>query len=450
VNSVKDCYTVLGIIHNLWQPIPKEFDDYISRPKGNFYRSLHTAVIGPEGRTLEVQIRTHDMHRHAELGVAAHWRYKEAGSAGRPPAGGRGDAFDEKIAFLRQVLAWRDEIVDSSDWVEQFKQAALDDTVYVVTPQGRVLDLPQGSTPIDFAYALHTDLGHHCRGAKVDGAIVPLDYRLKNGERVEIIAAKTGGPSRDWTNPALGYIKSSRARNKVRQWFNSQELDQTIANGRAIVERELQREGRTGAALDALAAKLGFEKTDEFFAAAGREDIGTRQIQIALRGEEPAAAVPEVLTHRSKAGSGGGGILIVGVDRLLTQLAKCCKPAPPDAIVGFVTRGRGVSIHRADCTSLAELKARLPERMITAEWGVQEGQLFPVDIVVRANDRSGLLHDISEVLSREQMNVTAANTQSRSGVATMRFTVEVDGVARLKRTLSLIGDVRGVFEAARR
>lgn len=454
VESVKDCYAVLGVVHNLWQPIPKEFDDYISRPKGNFYRSLHTAVIGPEGRTLEIQIRTHEMHGHAELGVAAHWRYKEGGftaraadGPGRRPGGGAG-AFDEKIAFLRQVLAWRDEIVDSSDWVEQFKQAALDDTVYVVTPQGRVIDLPQGATPIDFAYAVHTDLGHHCRGAKVDGAIVPLDYRLKNGERVEIIGAKTGGPSRDWMNPALGYIRSSRARNKVRQWFNSLELGQTIADGRAIVERELQREGQTGAALDRLAAKLGYAKTEDFFAAVGREDLGMRQIQVALRGEVEAPAAPEVHTRRSKAAA--GGILIVGVDRLLTQLAKCCKPAPPDAIVGFVTRGRGVSIHRGDCLSLAQLKVRFPERMITAQWGVQEGQVFPVDMVVRANDRQELLRDISEVLSREQMNVTAVNTHSRNGVATMFFTVEVDAIARLKRTLSLIGDVRGVFEAARR
>ena len=449
VDSVKDCYTALGVAHNLWQPIPKEFDDYISRPKGNFYRSLHTAVIGPQGRTLEVQIRTHEMHRHAELGVAAHWRYKEGGFAARGAATARSDASDERIAFLRQVLAWRDEIVDSSDWVEQFKQAALDETVYVVTPQGRVIDLPQGATPIDFAYALHTDLGHHCRGAKVNGAIVPLDYRLKNGERVEIIAAKTGGPSRDWTNPALGYIKSSRARHKIRQWFNSMELGQTIADGRAVVERELQREGQTGAALDQLGAKLGYEKTDDFFAAVGREDLGVRQIQVALRGEAEAPAAPEVQTHRSKAAAGGGGILIVGVDRLLTQLAKCCKPAPPDAIVGFVTRGRGVSIHRADCSSLAQLKSRLPERMITAQWGVQEGQLFPVDVVVRANDRHGLLRDISEVLSREQLNVTAVHTQSKAGAATMFFTVEVDRIARLKRTLSLIEDVRGVYEAAR-
>ena len=451
MHSVKDCYTALGVVHDLWQPIPTEFDDYISRPKSNSYRSLHTAVVGPHGRTLEVQIRTHEMHRHAELGVAAHWRYKEGEFAGRGGADSApvpGDASGDRIAFLRQVLAWRDEIVDSSDWVEQSKKAALDETVYVVTPQGHVIDLPQGATPVDFAYALHTDLGHHCRGAKVNGAIVPLDYRLNNGERVEIISAKTGGPSRDWMNPALGYISSSRARNKVRQWFNSQELGQTIAAGRALVERELQRGGQTGTALDQLAARLNFEKAEELFAAVGREDIGVRQIQVALRGPEEQPALPQVQTRRSKAGS--GGILIVGVDRLLTQLARCCKPVPPDAIVGFVTRGRGVSIHRADCASLAQLMARLPERMIAAQWGVQEGQVFPVDIVVRASDRQGLLRDISEVLSREQLNVTAANTRSKGGAAMMFFTVEVDGAARLQHTLALVEQIQGVEAAARR
>lgn len=451
MHSVKDCYTALGVVHDLWQPIPTEFDDYISRPKSNSYRSLHTAVVGPHGRTLEVQIRTHEMHRHAELGVAAHWRYKEGEFAGRGGADSApvpGDASGDRIAFLRQVLAWRDEIVDSSDWVEQSKKAALDETVYVVTPQGHVIDLPQGATPVDFAYALHTDLGHHCRGAKVNGAIVPLDYRLNNGERVEIISAKTGGPSRDWMNPALGYISSSRARNKVRQWFNSQELGQTIAAGRALVERELQRGGQTGTALDQLAARLNFEKAEELFAAVGREDIGVRQIQVALRGPEEQPALPQVQTRRSKAGS--GGILIVGVDRLLTQLARCCKPVPPDAIVGFVTRGRGVSIHRADCASLAQLMARLPERMIAAQWGVQEGQVFPVDIVVRASDRQGLLRDISEVLSREQLNVTAANTHSKGGAAMMFFTVEVDGAARLQHTLALVEQIQGVEAAARR
>ena len=284
VDSVKDCYTALGVVHNLWTPIPKEFDDYISRPKSNDYRSLHTAVIGPDGRALEVQIRTHEMHRHAELGVAAHWRYKEAG-AGRAAA--RPDPFDEKIAWLRQVLAWRDDVAESVDWVEQFKRTALDDTVYVLTPQGRVLDLPQGATPVDFAYHLHTDLGHHCRGAKVDGVMVPLNYKLANGQRVEIIAAKTGGPSRDWMNPALGYLQSSRARNKVRQWFNTQALDETVAQGRAIIERELQREGMTGANLDHLAQQLGFAKSEELFAAAGREEIGPKQLQTALHGAAP-------------------------------------------------------------------------------------------------------------------------------------------------------------------
>ena len=320
VETEKDCYTALGIVHNLWTPIAREFDDYISRPKGNDYRSLHTAVMGADGRPLEVQIRTHEMHRHAELGVAAHWRYKE-GPGGRSA---RQDPFDEKIAWLRQVLAWRDDVVDSSDWVGQFKQAALGDTVYVLTPQGRVLDLPRGSTPVDFAYHLHSDLGHRCRGAKVDGAMVPLNYPLCNGERVEIVTAKSGGPSRDWMNAALGYIHSARARSKVRQWFNGQALAETIAQGRAVVEREMQREGRTGANLDELAQQFGFARSEELFAAAGREDIGAKQLQTALRGaplEAPAADV--MLPSRSRADAKGSGILVVGVDKLLTQLARC-------------------------------------------------------------------------------------------------------------------------------
>jgi GTP pyrophosphokinase len=471
VDEIKDCYTALGIAHNLWQPIPKEFDDYISRPKGNFYRSLHTAVIGPDGRALEVQIRTHEMHRHAELGVAAHWRYKEGGAGGAAAVrsgslatgraagavaagtagGARADPFDQKIAFLRQVLAWRDDVVDSSDWVEQFKHAALDDTVYVLTPQGRVIDLPQGATPIDFAYALHTDLGHRCRGARVDGVMVPLDTTLANGERVEIVSAKTGGPSRDWLNPALGYIRSSRARNKLRQWFNSQELAQTIADGRAVVEREMQREGKTGANLEQLARQFEFDKTDDFYAAVGRDEIGTRQLQTALRGPGPAQAEePQMPMHEARAAPGASGILVVGVDRLMTQLARCCKPAPPDAISGFVTRGRGVSIHRRGCSSLAQLLGRFPEREISAGWGAQSGTFFAVDVVVLAADRPGLLHDISEVLSREHINVTAVNTQSKQGTATMFFTVEVGDLAQLNQTLAMVKKVRGVHQAARR
>jgi len=459
VEDVKDCYTALGIVHNLWQPIPGQFDDYIVRPKDNDYRSLHTAVAGPNGQTLEVQIRTHDMHRHAELGVAAHWRYKEAGTPGRAQkSAARGDgAFDDKIAFLRQMLAWRDDIVDSSDWVEQSKRAALDETIYVLTPQGRVVDLPAGATPVDFAYALHTDVGHHCRGAKVNGRMVPLDYRLSNGERVEVVTARganaAGGPSRDWLNPSLGYIRSSRARNKVRQWFNSQDMEQTIAAGRAFVERELQREGRTDAKLETLANAMGYERTEDLFAAAGREEIGARQLQLALGAEEtPARPLEEVVARKSRADR-SGGILVVGVDRLMTQLAKCCKPAPPDRITGFVTRGRGVSIHRATCRSLAQLLARMPERAIASEWGDSGGmadRLYSVDILVRANDRPGLLKDISEVLSREQINVTAVNTLSRQQLASMSFTLEVKGVGQLGRALGLIAEVPGVISASRR
>ena len=446
VDEARDCYTVLGVVHNLWAPIPREFDDYISRPKANLYRSLHTAVIGPEGKALEVQIRTREMHRDAELGVAAHWRYRE----GAKRAAGKGDPFDEKIAWLRQMLAWRDEIVDASDWIERSKHAVLDDTVYVLTPQGRVIDLPQGATPVDFAYALHSDVGHRCRGAKVNGAIVSLDYRLKNAEAVEIITARTGGPSRDWLNPALGYIKSSRARNKVRQWFNSREVASVVAAGRAAVERELQREGKRAASLEELAKTLGFDGPEQLFAAVGREEIGSRQLQVALRGRTERSHSPEIPPHRASAGQSSSGVLVVGVERLLTQLARCCKPAPPDRISGFVTKGRGVSVHRRDCTSLARLTERFPERIIDADWGKRGAQTYPVDIVVRGNDRQGLLRDVTETLVREKTNVIAAKTQTRNDIASMYFTVEVEDIDQLRRALSAIEDVRGVLAAARR
>src|SRR6266487_4542060 len=445
VDEAKDCYTVLGVVHNLWAPIPREFDDYISRPKANLYRSLHTAVIGPEGKALEVQIRTREMHRDAELGVAAHWRYKE----GANRAAGKGDPFDEKIAWLRQMLAWRDEIVDASDWIEQSKHAVLDDTVYVLTPQGKVIDLPQGATPVDFAYALHSDIGHRCRGAKVNGAIVPLDYRLKNAEVVEIITAKTGGPSRDWLNPALGTIKTPRARNKVRQWFNSRDIASVVAAGRAAVERELQREGKR-ASLEDLAKRLGFGEPDELFAAVGREEVGSRQLQSALRGGTERARSQEIPPHPVRAGQSSSGVLVVGVERLLTQLARCCKPAPPDRISGFVTKGRGVSVHRHDCTSLARLAERFPERIIGADWGKRGSQAYPVDIVVRGNDRQGLLRDVTETLVREKTNLIAAKTQTRNDIASMYFTVEVEDIDQLQRALSALENVRGVLAAARR
>ncbi|MCC6658564.1 MAG: bifunctional (p)ppGpp synthetase/guanosine-3',5'-bis(diphosphate) 3'-pyrophosphohydrolase [Rhodocyclaceae bacterium] len=442
VDEVRDCYTALGIAHHIWQPIPKEFDDYISHPKGNDYRSLHTAVIGPGGRALEVQIRTHEMHRHAELGVAAHWRYKEKTGS---------DAhYDDKIAWLRQLLSWRDEISDSSEWVRQFKRAALDDTIYVMTPQGRVIDLARGATPVDFAYRLHTDLGHRCRGAKVNGALVPLNTPLESGQTVEIVAAKQGGPSRDWLNPELGYLASARARAKVRQWFTSLEEAETLAQGRTVVMREMQREGQSGANLDELAHKLGFAGADALFLAAARNEVGQRLIQTALRGTPDAAPdEPVIQTRRSKAAASGSRVLIVGVDKLLTQLGRCCKPAPPDAIAGFVTRGKGVSIHRLECTNFRNMSGRNPERVISAEWGGGADALYPVDIVVEAQDRQALLRDISEVLSREKINVTAVNTQSKQGNARMGFTIEVSGVAQLQRALKLIGDIGGVQRASR-
>ena len=453
VDSVKDCYAVLGIVHNLWTPIPQEFDDYISRPKANLYRSLHTAVIGPDGRALEVQIRTQEMHQHAEFGVAAHWRYKEAGGSARAGSPAY-DASDEKIAWLRQLLAWRDEVADSAEWVARFKHAALDDTVYVMTPQGKVVDLPAGSTPVDFAYALHTDLGHRCRGAKVDGHMVPLDKPLANGQRVEIVSTKVGGPSRDWLNTELGYLKSHRARQKVRQWFNNQALADTVATGRAIVEREMHREGEGRAKLDTLASTLGFAKSDDLFAAVARDEVNLRRLQVALRtlrGEAAPAPIEPAgpATHKPKSGGGDSGILVVGIDRLLTQLARCCKPVPPDPIRGFVTRGRGVSIHREDCASFHNLSERHPERVIDADWGAKNVGAFSVDMVVVASDRQGLLRDVGEALAREKINVTTVNTQSKQDLAYMRFTCDVADVEQLRRALGVVKEVPGVLRASR-
>jgi GTP pyrophosphokinase len=443
VDDIKDCYTALGIVHHLWQPIHGEFDDYISHPKGNFYRSLHTAVEDEGGRSLEVQIRTREMHEHAELGVAAHWRYKEAGSSAK--AGG---AYEDKISWLRQLLSWRDEIADSAEWVQQFKRAALDDTIYVLTPQGKVIDLPRGATSLDFAYRLHTDLGHRCRGAKVDGHMVSLNTPLQNGQRVEIVATRSGGPSRDWLNPAQGYLVTSRARSKVKQWFAAQDEAELLAQGRGLVTRELQREGQSQANLDELAAKLGLKSAEALFLAAARGEVGMRAIDTALRGgTAPLPPEPEIPMRKSRAG--GSRILVVGVDKLLTQMGKCCKPMPPDAITGFVTRGKGISIHRVECVNYRNMAARNPERVIGAEWGEQAGAVYPIDLVVDAADRQGLLRDISDILSRERINVTAVRTQSRGGIARMGFVVELPGTGILARVLSLLHEVPGVIRVAR-
>jgi len=452
VDSVKDCYAALGLVHHLWTPLAREFDDYIAKPKANNYRSLHTAVIGPEGKPLEVQIRTREMHQHSEYGVAAHWRYKEGARKGV-----RHDpTFDEKIAWLRQVLDWKDAVADSGEWLSAFKESLFTDSIYVLTPQGKVVDLPRGATPVDFAYAVHTNLGHRCRGATVDGQMVPLHYTLKNGQQVEIVTVKQGGPSRDWLNPDLGYVQSHRARTKVRQWFRAQQLGETTAQGRALVERELARTGHTALSLEALAAKAGFAKAEDFFAAFARDEINSKQVQTAIQAlalplaPAPAATEPELQMRQSRAAGAGSGILVVGVDRLLTGLARCCKPAPPDPIAGYVTRGKGVTIHRASCANVVRMRATQPERLIAADWGAPRDEVFPVDIVVEAMDRQGLLRDISEILSREKINVTAANTLTRNMQTRMAFTVEVQSLAVLKRALALVADVRGVTSALRR
>ncbi len=460
VDDVKDCYAALGIVHHLWTPLPREFDDYIAKPKANNYRSLHTAVIGPEDKPLEVQIRTFEMHQHSEYGVAAHWRYKEGATDGKTRGVRRDPGFDDRIAWLRQVLDWKDAVADSSEWLASFKSSLFADTIFVLTPQGKVVDLPLGATPVDFAYAVHTNLGHRCRGARVDGAMVPLNTPLRNGQQVEVITAKQGGasagPSRDWLNPELGYVHSHRARAKVRQWFKALQLEQTLANGRAVVERELHRAGATAVNLEAVAAKAGFGKADDLYAAIGRDDLNTRQIQTAIRAviqpDAPTEADSEsvVDVRQSKAGGAGSGILVVGVDRLMTNLARCCKPAPPDPIIGFVTRGKGVSIHRQSCASMARMRAREPERLIGADWGAPRDEVFPVDVVLEAMDRQGLLRDITEVFSRERINVTAANTLTRNMQSRMAFTLEVKSLGALKRALALVSDVRGVVSAARR
>ncbi|EHP38669.1 RelA/SpoT protein [Cupriavidus basilensis OR16] len=462
VDDIKDCYTVLGIVHHIWQPIPREFDDYISRPKSNGYKSLHTVVIGDDGRAFEVQIRTQEMHHFAEYGVAAHWRYKEAGSKGYSGQFSASERYDEKIAWLRQLLAWKDDADhsvahDESPW-EQLKHAAIDDHIYVLTPQARVVALPQGATPVDFAYYLHTDLGHRCRGARVDGTMVPLNTPLRNGQTVDIIAVKQGGPSRDWLNAELGYLASPRARAKVRAWFNALDSQETMSQGRALIDKTLQREGKTAVNLDDLAARLGFKTPDDLFAAVAKDEFSLRHVEQALRHPEGEAAVvqseEEAVTKKSRATSvargAKSGVLVVGVDSLLTQMSKCCKPAPPDEIVGFVTRGRGVSIHRRTCHTFGQLSARAPERVIHTEWGKRSDAVYPVDIHVEAVDRQGLLRDISEVLSREKINVTGVKTLSSKGVARMQFTAEVSEATQLQRALGLIEDVVGVLQAKRK
>ncbi len=458
VETEVDCYAVLGLAHQLWQPIQGEFDDYIAKPKANNYRSLHTAVMGPEGKTLEVQIRTQEMHRASEQGVAAHWRYKEGG--GHKTAADK--SFEAKIAWLRQVLEWKRELVDQGGFSEQIKRGLFNDTVYVFTPQGKVIDLPSGSTPVDFAYHVHTDLGHRCRGAKLDGQIVALNTKLQNAQRVEILAAKVGGPSRDWLNPQLGFLSSHRGLAKARAWFRQEYFEVDVAHGRQTVERELARAGASAVSLDKLALALGHSALNECLAAIGRNEITAHQIDVAIRGlREPVdlkdtseiglQAAPMLELGTSLASTrAAGGVIVLGLNNIATLVAKCCKPVPPDPIVGFVTTTRGVMVHRTDCVNVRTLSAGQRERLMQAEWGKTGDQPFLADFELEAEDRQGLLRDVSAALTHERMNVVGVNTQTRGNRATMRFTVEVRLAEHLQRVLRAIREVPGVEMVRRR
>ncbi len=455
VNDVRDCYAALSCVHARWRAVPDQFDDYIAKPKANGYQSLHTVVQGDDGHALEVQIRTRAMHEHAEYGVAAHWAYKEAGTrgyAGVSAAGG----FEERVALarkavLRQLLAWeRDHAAQVST-----DGAGFDDRIFVFTPQATVIELPVGATPVDFAYALHTDLGHRCRGARVDGVMVPLNTPLANGQTVEVVAIKDGGPSLDWLNAELRFLKSPRARAKVRAWFNARAQADTIARGRELVEKLLQREGRTSLKHDDLAARLGFKGAEALFEVVGKDEFSLRTIENLLKPQETAPPATDVIPLR-RARASEGGVLVVGVDSLMTSLARCCRPAPPDAIGGYVTRGKGVAIHRSNCTNFRQMLRASPERAISVAWGAKPTHreaLYPVNVRVEANDRTGLLRDISELFAKERMNVTAVQSQTSTGalgtLAQMEITVEVDDALRLPGVLALISRIPGVRSARR-
>ncbi len=447
VDEVQDCYAVLGVVHSMWRPVPGEFDDFIATPKDNLYRSLHTAVIDSEGKTLEVQIRTGEMHRHAELGIAAHWRYKE---------GVRRDiAFENKVTWLRSLMDWRQDMSDAREFLDDVKHDVFEDRVYVFTPLGQVIDLPQGATPIDFAYHVHTEIGHRCRGAKVDGRIVPLNHVLESGNQVEILTTKRGGPSRDWLNPHLGYLHTSRAKQKIRQWFRRQDREQNIALGREQLDREFKRLGLEHVPYEVVPDLFGYASLDDFLAAVGYGDVSSQRVaarvlQLAQTEELieedlswlrlPESRPPTVMPE---------GVRVQGVGNLLTTVARCCNPLPGDPIVGYVTRGKGVTVHRVDCSNI--LRRQDTERLVEVEWGSMAQQTFPVVIKVRAWDRGGLLRDIANVVASEGVNMSSVTsaTHKKDNLATISATLEVAEVKQLITILNKIDQLPNVIEVRR-
>ena len=443
VNDVKDCYAALGVVHNLWSYLPGEFDDYIANPKDNDYQSLHTAVIGPDGKTVEVQIRSHDMHRQAELGVAAHWRYKEGGSK---PA-----AFDQKIRFLRHLL---EPTGDDSDLLDQIRGDVFEDHVYAVSPKGDVVELAANATPLDFAYHVHTQVGHRCRGAKVNGRIVPLTYKIQNGEQIEIITGSRAQPSRDWLSPKLGYLAGARARAKVRSWFRQQDREQHLRQGREILERELTRLNVKDVATDSIASQLRLRDTNALCISLGAGDLTSASIATALqhlRGTDIPKSTRRKRSPRRKENK-PDAIAVSGVGDLMCNYARCCRPVPPEPIIGYITQGRGVSIHRQDCGNFLGLNQKHPERIIEVNWGTTDSSTYPVDLTLRAYDRNGLLRDISTILADENANVTdlQGHTDKDSMQTIMQISIEVHDLPTLSTTITRLEQLPNVVSVKRK
>jgi GTP pyrophosphokinase len=442
VDTVGDCYAALGIVHNLWSYIPGEFDDYIANPKDNDYQSLHTAVVGPEGKTVEIQIRTHDMHRHAELGVAAHWRYKEGGGA---PA-----AFDQKIRFLRQLLEPTDR---NEDLLDQIRDDFFEDRVYAISPKGDVVELPANATPLDFAYHVHTQVGHRCRGAKANGRIVPLTYHVQNGDHIEIITGSQSKPSRDWLSPKLGYLAGAGARAKVRSWFRHQDRDQHMRQGREILDRELTRLNVKDIATDTIAKQLKHKDTDSLSVALGSGDLTSAAIATALQHIRGTELPEKIRTKRPRrTDSKADTVAVTGVGDLMSNFARCCRPVPPEPIVGYITQGRGVSIHRQDCGNFLGLNQRSPERIVEISWGESNTGSYPVDVSVHAYDRSGLIRDIASVLADEHANVVdlKSHADKTSMQVIMEISIEIKDLPTLSTVISKLEQLPNVVSVRRK
>jgi len=438
VESEPDCYLALGVIHNHWNPIPGTFDDYVATPKDNFYQSLHTAVVYDDGKTLEVQIRTPEMQENAEYGIAAHWRYKE----GRK----RDDAYQQRILWLRRLMDWRQDADGDTDFIDAMKSDVFDDRVYAFTPKGDIIDLPAGSTPIDFAYHIHSDIGHRCRGAKVNGKLVTLDYRMQTGDSVEILTAKRGGPSRDWLNASLEMVKTQRARGKIRQWFKRQDREQNIANGRALLDRELHRLGIEDLTHEQIATDLSYAQTDDLLAAIGCGDVHLGKIIARVVEKQEPELIQAIPTVPAQPAATGHEVSVLGVSGLLTARARCCSPAPGDPIVGYVTRGRGVTIHRRDCPNV--LRVADKERLIQVNWG-QERRTYPVSVRIRAYDREGLMRDVSSLVANEGINMPSINATTKNSLAVLNLELGVTDISQLSRVLNRLEALPNVLEACR-